>query len=242
MLTVCIVGPILTVTDNYFVNRETWTYLWMNSTAYSTVYFLPGVFETLHDRAMNGSLWSIVIEVKLYLIIFFLGFLSILKNKYVFNFLFFLLLIIGYFQPAFFDFFVKYEHHKHVALMFLMGSFIYVNKDDFYLNPLILLLLFFFAATQHGTNNFGVAYNVLLPYLVFYMGFSFEIKLFNKLGDYSYGVYLYGWLVQQLVIYSYPSISNFYHAIISIFFALLLGVISWHIIEKKAMACKKRFI
>lgn len=241
LLTVFIVGPLFTESTEYFTNKQTWEYLYLNSSAYSTVYHLPGVFTNLFDRGVNGSLWSIAVEVKLYIIVFIFGFFRILKNKYLFNSLFFIIIIISYFNPTFFEFILKYENHRHVALMFLIGSFIYMNKESLILNPYILLFLCFFSVTQHGTDNFVYAYMLLLPYLVFYIGFSNEIKLFNKIGDYSYGVYLYGWLVQQIVIYFLPLSSNTNHAIISIFFSLSIGIFSWHLIEQRLLKLKERF-
>jgi len=242
LLTVFIVGPLLTESTEYFTNKQTWEYLYLNSSAYSTVYHLPGVFTNLFDKGVNGSLWSIAVEVKLYIIVFIFGLFSILKNKYFFNSLFFVIIVISYFKPTFFEYILQFENHRHVALMFLIGSFIYINKEMLILNPFILLFLCFFAATQHGTDNFVYAYMVLLPYMVFYIGFSKEIKVFNKIGDYSYGVYLYGWVVQQIVIYFSPALSNLNHAIISIIFSLFMAMISWHLIESRLLKLKERFI
>lgn len=241
-ITAFVVGPIYTQSAYYFFNTEVYEYFFTNASAYNTVYFLPGVFENLHDKAINGSLWSIPIEVKLYCLTLIFGMFYTLAHKNIFNFIFFIILIVAYFNSSIFSIFFQYENHRHVALMFLMGSFIYVNKDKIILNPFMLLLLLFLAASFHGTEKFEIVYNLLLPYIVIYLGFAKEIKIFNKIGDYSYGIYLYGWIIQQLVFYYNPQISNQYHAIVSIISALIAGVISWHLIESKMLKFKKRFL
>lgn len=240
-LTVFILGPIFTNDNNYFTNVGTWRYLMVNASGIDTLYDLPGVFDKLVIKGVNGSLWSIAVEIKSYIIILLLGIITILIRKELFNFLFFLLCIISYFEPSIFESIFKYENHRHVVFMFIIGSFIYINKDKFILNPYILLFLLFFAATQHGTENFKFAYMILLPYVVFYIAFLPEFKLFNKLGDYSYGCYLYGWIIQQIVFSINPLISNYEHVIYSVLLSVLMGILSWHLIEKHTLKLKKRF-
>ena len=167
-----------------------------------------GSFENFHDKAVNGSLWSLSLEVKMYLIVFFAGFLKILKNKTLFNILFFIIMIVGFFDKSFFLQFLLYPNYVHVSMMFLLGSFIYINRDSINVTSPILLFLIFIAAMHHKTPTFGLAYNILLPYLVFYLAFLPGFKFFNKIGDYSYGVYLYGWPALQMVYYLNPTAQN----------------------------------
>ncbi|WP_057380457.1 acyltransferase family protein [Pseudomonas aeruginosa] len=90
VLSVFLLGPLLTVSHEYWVSTATWRYLFGNATAYRTEYFLPGVFSGLHDPAVNGSLWSLLVEVRLYLMVG-IGFMvGVFSSKRVFNTLFFL--------------------------------------------------------------------------------------------------------------------------------------------------------
>lgn len=241
VLTVFLLGPILSTSNEYWSNKETWHYLWTNMTALDTAYFLPGVFTTLHDKAINGSLWSIAIEIKLYLLVFIIAFLKVIYNKPFFNFLFFSILIIGYLNQNTFTFLFQHSNHIHVAMMFLIGSFIYINRFAIVINPFILLFLLFFAAATHNTPGFGIAYVILLSYIVFYFAFAPGLALFNKIGDYSYGVYLYGWPSQQLIILLFSGISNSMHTFYSILLALLFSILSWHLVEDQALKMKSYF-
>jgi peptidoglycan/LPS O-acetylase OafA/YrhL len=98
-LTVLLLGPALTVSADYWRAPETWRFLWVNASAYGTEYFLPGVFQGMHDKAVNGSLWSLAVEVKMYWIVLALYVLGILKSRSLFNGLFFCSLVVGYFAP-----------------------------------------------------------------------------------------------------------------------------------------------
>jgi peptidoglycan/LPS O-acetylase OafA/YrhL len=242
LITVLIVGPALTVSENYWTSSQTWKYLWRNSLAFKTEYFLPGVFETHHDKGVNGSLWSLVVEVRLYILIFLLALLGILKRQSLFNGLFFSVLLLGYFIPNFGDSIFAYENHRHVAIMFFIGAFCWINQKSIPLNSFILLVLFCFAAALHNTPKFAVGYIILLPYLVLYLMFAPGFQWFNGLGDYSYGVYLYGWLTQQLVLVVMPKADNFQLTIWPSLLALLLASGSWHLIEKPAMRFRSSFL
>ena len=71
----------------------------------------------------------------------------------------------------------------------------------------ISFLLLITLAVMHKTDKFGIIYNVALPYFVFMVAFIPGLGLFNKLGDYSYGVYLYGWPAQQIILVMKPEMS-----------------------------------
>lgn len=240
-LSVFVLGVVFTSDPEYVQSAQTWNYLWANSSAYSTEYFLPGVFVDLHSKAVNGSLWSLAVEVRLYLIILILAVLGVFKSRALFNSMFFFSIVIGYLRPEFWKFLFAYENHIHVAMMFVIGSFFYINRSNIYINAGILLFLMFFAASQHGTPSFGVAYAILLPYLVFYVAFAPGAQWFNQFGDYSYGVYLYGWISQQLVIMLVPESSNLFLTLLSSLLAFFLAVCSWHFIEKPAINWRKYF-
>lgn len=238
---VFILGPLLTTAADYWQSPQTWSYLWRNALTYQTEYFLPGVFQENHDKAVNGSLWSLPVEVRLYLLIAVLALLRVLQHRAVFNVVFFSILLVGYFEPTGFTRVFEHENHRHVAMMFLMGAFFWINRDAVPLNPALLLVLLIFAASQHKTSGFGAAYVVTLVYLVFYLAFAPWGQWFNRFGDYSYGVYLYGWLSQQLVAAVIPNASNAQLSLWPSLLALLLAMVSWHLIEQPALRLRKRF-
>jgi peptidoglycan/LPS O-acetylase OafA/YrhL len=53
--------------------------------------------------------------------------------------------------------------------------------------------------------------------------------------DYSYGIYLYGFSVQQTVVYMLPAARLWYvNALVSLPLVVLVAAFSWHVVEKPA--------
>ncbi|WP_431323488.1 acyltransferase family protein [Rhizobium sp. YTU87027] len=240
VVTVFVIGGIFTTDNSYYSNGSTWRYFLTNATGTGTEYYLPGVFDNLHDKAVNGSIWSIVLELRLYASVFVLMYVGVLLRKNAFNVLCVFLICAGYFGAGFIDALIPDANHRHVALMFLLGSFACINRLEFPLSPLLLLFLLFLSAATHGTDKFIYMYTITLTYLVFYVALIPGARWFDNVGDYSYGVYLYGWPSQQLVATAFPSLPNSAHTLLACSLALFFAAFSWHFIEKPCLSLKKR--
>jgi peptidoglycan/LPS O-acetylase OafA/YrhL len=59
-------------------------------------------------------------------------------------------------------------------------------------------------------------------------------------GDYSYGVYLYGWPIQQVLSSLDFSTSTRWNQLATMALALACAVVSWHFIEKPMMTVIRR--
>ncbi len=88
-------------------------------------------------------------------------------------------------------------------------------------------------------DMYGVVKHLLISIVVLGIGFIpiKGIRSFSNLGDASFGIYIYAFPIQQLLIHFFkPDITIF--IIISIFISILFGYLSWHFIEKKALNYK----
>jgi peptidoglycan/LPS O-acetylase OafA/YrhL len=90
-------------------------------------------------------------------------------------------------------------------------------------------------------NFFNAVKHVVLPVIVLIIGFAPLpfFSAFGKIGDMSYGIYIYSFPVQQTLIYYYNLNLDqlmFWSLVISI----TLGYLSWHLIEKKALSFKNK--
>lgn len=245
-LLVCVVLSIVVLGTFYadgfdWLSASTWRYFWVNGSALNTEYFLPGVFAGRPDKAVNGSLWSIPVEVRMYVAVLVLHVLGVLARRAVFNALFLAGALLVFFQPAAFDPWLLHPSHLHMVGMFGLGVFYWVNRDSIAINTWVLLLLLFAAACVHGTPKFGYAYAMVLPYALWCAAFAPGLLWFNRVGDYSYGVYLYGWPVQQCLAASWPSMTALQNTAAAGAVALGLGVLSWRLVEQPSLRLKKRF-
>ena len=58
------------------------------------------------------------------------------------------------------------------------------------------------------------------------------------LGDVSYGLYIYGWVVQQLLMLSFEIENVHYMNIFALIISFIVSYFSWHWVEKRALKLK----
>jgi peptidoglycan/LPS O-acetylase OafA/YrhL len=240
LLTAMVLGPWLTVSDQYWT-EATWNYVLHNGLAWKTEYFLPGVFSDLHDKAVNGSLWSLPVEVRLYVWALALYCLQLLRHRVLFNLVMIGLFALGIFKPSVYAPFLIHPSHLQTVGMFMIGMLCWVNRKSIPLHPLVFCAVLGVVAMAKGTAFFGYVYMVAVPYTVFCLAFVPGFGWFNRVGDFSYGAYLYGWPIQQLMMTADRSMSTAENAVLSCVAALVVGAISWHMVEAPALRLKHLF-
>ena len=68
------------------------------------------------------------------------------------------------------------------------------------------------------------------------------IRGWNCLGDYSYGVYIWGFPVQLAVVRFPVPVSPTENILMALPVVILLAVLSWHLVEGPALATKDRLV
>jgi peptidoglycan/LPS O-acetylase OafA/YrhL len=121
---------------------------------------------------------------------------------------------------------------------FIAGSAFYVYRDHVpKLLPLcVLAILLIVISSMEG----GLYWALLLgaTYLVVYLALSASVKmeLFGGRVDLSYGVYLYGWPVAQLIFYfSGQRLTSYPLFFLSMAITLMLAYASWLFVERPAL-------
>ena len=215
----------------------------------NTTYELPGVFsETIYPNAVNGSLWTLAYEFTMYLSIAYLGVLSLLRKWSAFGIWIGLLALnlMQLFAPSeklfhFSLFYLDAKWMAQLALMFYTGVVMYVFarqipfKAGFWAPALGL-----FAVGAHFFPSYtAVLGGVLLGYGV--LGFCHlrAFSGFGRFGDFSYGVYIYAFVVQQVVAELTRTHSPLEMFALAFPATVLLGALSWHLVEKRCLRLKK---
>lgn len=93
-------------------------------------------------------------------------------------------------------------------------------------------------------NEWTLAVAIPLVIAPFYL----QVGLSSHLGrwipkppiDISYGVYLYGWPIQKLLLMWFPDIGLATHILVTMALACGLGWLSWHLVESRFMKLKAR--
>ena len=128
--------------------------------------------------------------------------------------------------------------------MFFTGSSFYFLQDKIHISSKVgILLITILAISTINKDTFFLAYTLSLAYIVFYLAYIPKggIRNFNKLGDYSYGIYIYAFPVQQIIAVSVPGISTWGMIGLSFSITAFLAYLSWHVIEKRALTLKNNF-
>jgi len=230
---------------DYFSSQQVWNYIFRNSTLITgMVYTLPDVFENNPlPKGVNDSLWTLLVEFKMYIFIAVIGCLGLIKSRASFNVIILIASVLYVFIMSIGDAVTFTElKHAEMAMYFMMGSFLYVNKDMLPISFFtLLLMLLLFSLTRNYWFN-GLIQILFLSYLVVFLAFHPKVQLpsLDKYGDYSYGIYIYGFPVQQYIAYVWVDIQPWEMFGVALPIVLMLALASWHLIEKPALAYKGR--
>ncbi len=212
-------------------------------------YFLPGVFEGSHPNpGFNISLWTLQLELLLYLLLWFLWAIFLIVPTY--RSMAFRIMVMFVAIAAFTDVSTD-EMRDQVAsvpmrhiYMFFAGSAILVFGDKIPVSikaiPALLAVLLVSLADRHLAI---VAYLLSMPFLILNLAYApgrMALR-FNSFGDFSYGVYIYAYPIQQTLASLKPDLSFGGLTLISAVLTLGIAVLSWRFVEKPFLARKEAF-
>ena len=105
-----------------------------------------------------------------------------------------------------------------------------------------LALAWTVAAAIGGTDVVPLATALALPYIVVLLAYrtSHLVRLPRRLGDYSYGLYIFAFPVQQAVVLWLKPSSGLITFAVATPIVLALAVLSWHFVEAPALTLKQR--
>ena len=252
-LCVFVVGPLGGAhTATYFHDPVTWQFF--KPLLLQKEIKLPGVFDNVPQKnIVNSPIWTIRYEILCYLLLGLLGLLGALRRPRAVLALFLITQAVFVVQT------MNFPHHWFIqapyfgdldgipwlVTFFLAGTLLYAYRGIIPHSPrlFVLALLLF-------TVGLKWASSLLLPlpgaYILFFLAFHPAIKLHNfaRRGDFSYGLYLYAWPVEQILIqhfgpWFHPGILGRVLMFTIIFILTLpLAALSWFGVEKPFLQLK----
>jgi peptidoglycan/LPS O-acetylase OafA/YrhL len=242
LLTTLILGPLSSNISmrRYLSAHETWDYFLGNLLVLRTRYFLPGVFANNLEKAVNGPLWSLYLEVRLYLVAGILLWLCRRLRREWLTLVFAVIAVVGLTAPRWIFIFGESENHSTCSALFLLGALCALWSEKVIISGLWLAVLLLAANKYVYTAAFAPLFFFATSYFVLCFGYSRWLTGIRLPGDYSYGLYIYGWPVQQLVAEHFPYWSSLKNAAAAMTGAAILAALSWHFVEKPSLNQKRR--
>lgn len=188
----------------------------------------------------NGALWTIPSEARCYLVIAILGVLGALKKgaRSIPPLLFFGTYLFYNLQP---NSALDVLGSARIITYFFAGTTIYLFRERIPLTrPFLILSLIASAVSCYAGRSWILPFSG--TYLLFYAATSPHLQLQKKAPsvDPSYGIYLYGFPIQQLLIFHFKEhLSPILLFLCTLSFAATLGFFSWTFVEAPALRLKR---
>lgn len=241
-VSVFIIGPLFTTLSlsDYFSHPKTWDYLGNALGVLTMEWKLPGVFTENARPAINGSLWTLTVETRCYLLLGALTFLGFRVGKSAGNALLLVMFAVGIISFETIPLVGVNPRWARPALYFIIGVFLYLNRDRVYLDYRVALAAAVLGFLSFGETWFQWVFPPALIYLIFYFAYATKpLSTDAAVGDISYGIYIYAWPVQQIVAQSFPGQTPYFNTVTASIIVVILAWLSWHGIEKRMLNYKR---
>ena len=232
-----LLGPFVTTLSpaEYLFGSQLYTDLLHSLTLHL---HLPGVFEQLPQQTVNGSLWTLPPEFVLYVLVGVAGVSGVLFSPRIYLPLIVCLGALGIVLTGRVHFFEERELYLRLFVLFGAGSLVRVFAGRIPLSTWLLVAAAVPVALLYRTELFPDAFSVWLVYAVFWLAYVPNLRGFNRTGDYSYGLYIYAFPIEQTLRQSFPAILPLELFAVASVLTLGCAMLSWHFIEQPALKLK----
>lgn len=242
-----LLGAAMTSLDigAYFRDPRLWRFISATLTSFKSAAALPGVFEHNPLQFPMGTVWTLKYEVLCYLGVLVAGLAGLLAKPRVMLAAGIALTLAAVLQEVMAPHGSKgAETALRLPLIFLAGGLCYLYREKVPLSlPLLALVLLalvplsftpLYKAALYLVTSWGVLVLALAPALT--------RRSAEPPADLSYGVYLYGWPVQQALHALVPSLGAMALLWPSLTLTLAVAALSWFLVEKPALGLKRRLL
>ena len=260
LFTILIVGPLATTFSlrEYFTAPATFNYIKVLKLFPPYIDILPGVFTNQPSSNVNGSLWTLSYEFTCYIALLLT---CIFFRRHYKTILLVVFIIIWSTFPFWQDFLSSLSHTTmpvlklqlndllNFGLYFLGGSVMFLYRDKIHYSLRYLLVLVFLLILSYLLSStwgilplsiiFWIRYLVII-YGVLYFGLSKGLlNHFESIGDLSYGLYIYAYPVQQLLVHFLGiDASPFSMFVLTMLMTIPLAWLSWKFVEEPSLRLK----
>jgi peptidoglycan/LPS O-acetylase OafA/YrhL len=226
----------------FLADPQTLNYVLHVMPAWEMEYNLPGAFPSNPLHSVNGSLWTLPIELRLYLAVLVAGTVGLLTRPLAW--LAVLVVLVALFLHPPFGFALPRLDQPTLDLLalFALGSLASVWRERIPVSLAIAAVAMLVVIADPAGLGRGVLLAPALAYVVLVAAYHPRLNwpAFNRVGDYSYGLYVYSFPIQQTLIARMPGIEPPALFTLALALTLALAAVSWHGLEAPLLGLKSR--
>lgn len=231
----------------FFTNLDLWSYFTSGNTyvMFGNGILLLGVkpnnifTDFIYPHSINGSLWTLPYEFFFYILIG--GVIVSIKNYRAPLLIFFLSFVISIyvhrnFSPSDFQIYsIRLDRVFKLLFVFSLGSLLAHTEKSwnnrqvkFFLTAVSVIVIF----CQYTRGDFFIIGNIALSFLIIVIAMSFKDPLIRNRFDISYGIYIYAFPVQQIIINKVP-MPFLWSLLLTCMVTVLFATASWVLVERR---------
>ncbi len=235
-------GPWMTnlPAADYFRDPAPYFYIISNLSMVMPTHTLPGVSfsDFSAGGVIDGPLWTLPCEVAMYLMVFALGILRLLHLRVMAA-----LIAMGlagiWFDTASSEYFIGSA--LWLLPFFAVGMALYRLRDKGIFRPSLALIAAAGLAISVPLHAFILFFPICGGYLIIYLALNRRLPIVKaaRFGDLSYGLYIYGWPVEQVLVRLNGGSMGWASLFaLSLPITAAIAFLSWHLIEARALRLK----
>ena len=202
--------------------------------------------HTVYPPALDGSLWTLIYEFKCYIGVGLMGALGIFRRCKV--------AVVGI---ALLWWFAQLEDTRNphmlqgipligdpnmarLAFLFSLGVLIYLYRDWVMISDTLAGVAVVIYVVGMRTSLYEGIGQIAFAYLCMWLAIRLPLKGFDRVGDFSYGIYIYSFPVEQLcAVYGAEHWGLAAYVLISLAGTAVFAVPSWFLVEKRCLQLKR---
>lgn len=246
LISAFIFGPLLTTYSlpDYFGDHD--LHLYLLNILGDIHYKLPGVFQDNPSTLVNGQLWTVPYELVCYLLLSVLAVSGIVRRRS---------LLLGflcvYYAAQLASTLIRPSTNfqgaggSTIVMSFVAGLVLFCYRERITWSKLLFLAMLAVSIALPMFIPKGMRFAAVpIAYVTVYLGLTNPPR--NRLllsGDYSYGLFLYGFPVQQAVYASGPYFRDWYtNLLVAVPVTAAIAATSWWFIEKPVLSHRAKLV
>jgi peptidoglycan/LPS O-acetylase OafA/YrhL len=225
---------------DYLANPAPYLYVGHNAALSLKIHQLPGVLfvDNPVGLEVNGSLWTLRYEFMMYLMVMALGMARVLNLWSCLG-----LLALGMACVHFPTLHALGGGWGWMLSFFAVGMTLYKLKDTRIFDYRVALAAVALLVTSIPLGQFILLFPLTGCYLALWLALNPRLPNLRaaRWGDFSYGLYIYGWPSEQLSIWLQGGHAPWWRVFLpGLGLACVLAVLSWRLVEAPALSLKSR--